>query len=112
MKWRQEECLRQLKYLSKIVTCSLSYRDHHLLRDSQALGRTGLSRRELGRPGRLTTWSKDRGKRQSEPEFSMEMQSHEVSGGNAYSPEASNTGLVEQSTLAQGNIVNSHGSEG
>ena len=58
--------------------------------ESQALGRTGRSRSELGpcRQGRLTTWSKERGKRQSQ--FGKEMQSHEVSGGNAYSPEASN----------------------
>ena len=50
------------------------------------------SRRGLGRPGRLTTWSKERGKRQSE--LGVEKQSHEVSSGNADSPEASNTGAV------------------
>ena len=43
-----------------------------------------------------------------ESEFGVEMQSHEVSGGNADSPEASNTGSLVQSTPAQGNIVNSH----
>ena len=42
----------------------------------------------------------------------MKMQSHKVSGENADSPEASNTGSLVQSTLAQGNFVNSHGSEG
>ena len=57
----------------------------------------------LGRPGRLTTWSKERGKRQLE--FGMEMQSNEVSGRNANSPEAGGTGSLVQSAPAQG-IIN------
>ena len=80
-------------------------------RYSQALGWAGRrSCRELGRPGCLTTWSKEKGKRQSE--FGMEMQSHEVSGGNADSPDASNTRPLMQSTPAQGNVIDPHGSEG
>ena len=75
-------------------------------RDNQALGRAGRSCLELGQPGCLTTWSKEREKRQSE--FGKEMQSHEVSGGNAYSPDASNTRPLVQSTPAQGNIVDFH----
>ena len=54
----------------------------------------------LGRPGRLTTWSKERGKRQSE--FGMEMQNNEVSGRNTDSPEAGSTRPLVQSTPAQG----------
>ena len=79
------------------------------MKSSPGSDRLVPARRELGRPGRsrLTTWSKERGKRQSE--FGMEMQSHEVSGGNADSPEASNTGSLVQSPPAQGNIVNTHG---
>ena len=42
----------------------------------------------------------------------MEMQSHEVSGGNAKSPDASNTRPLMQSTLAQGSVIDPHGSEG
>ena len=68
------------------------------------------SRRGLGRPGRLTTWSKERGKRQSE--FGMEMQSHEVSGGNAKLPDESNTRLLMQSTPAQGSVIDPHGYPG
>ena len=79
-------------------------------RDSRALGRAGRSRCEMGQPGCLTTWSKEKGKRQSE--FGMEMQSHEVSGGNAESPDVSNARPLMQSTPAQGDIVDPHGSEG
>ena len=53
----------------------------------------------LGRPGRLTTWLKERGKRQSE--FGMEMQSNEEWGRNddLDSPEAGGNGsLLIQST--------------
>ena len=42
----------------------------------------------------------------------MEMQSHEVSGGNAESPDASSTRPLRQSTPAQGSIIHPHGSEG
>ena len=38
----------------------------------------------------------------------MEMQSHKVSGGNAESPDASNTKPLMQSTPAQGNVIDPH----
>ena len=69
----------------------------HGLRDSQV---PGLDR--TGRPGRLTTCSKEREKRQSE--FGMEMQSNEVSGRNTDSPEAGSTRPLVPSTPAQGFI--------
>ena len=56
----------------------------------------------FGRPGRLTTWVQERGKRQ--PEFGMEMQSNEVSGRNTDSPEAGSTRPLVPSTPAQGFI--------
>ena len=56
----------------------------------------------LGSPGRLTTWSKERGKRQSE--FGMETQGNEVSGRNTDSPEAGSTRPLVPSTPAQGFI--------
>ena len=58
----------------------------------------------------MTTRSKEKRKRQSE--FGMEMQSHEVSGGNAELPDASNTRLLMQSSPAQGKIIDPHGSKG
>ena len=54
----------------------------------------------LGRSGHLTTWSKERGKRQSE--FGMEMQSNEVSGRN--SSEVGSTRPLVLSTPAHGFI--------
>ena len=42
----------------------------------------------------------------------MEMQSHKVSGGNAESPDASNTRPLMQRAPAQGIIIDPHGSEG
>ena len=63
---------------------------------------------DSGRPSHLTTWSKERGKRQSE--FGLEMQSNEVSAGNAKSPLAGNTVSLVQNTRApaQGIIEDPH----
>ena len=55
----------------------------------------------LGRPGRLTTWSKEREK------AGMEMQSNEVSGRNTDLPEAGSTRPLVPSTPAQGFIKES-----